>query len=371
MNSRERVLTALNCQQPDRVPVQEAQIDVPVLKEIARILGLDGRPQEGGESKQPDAIQFEQGSEMLNLSLRVTEALGLDVVFSGPSNEWEQVGPDRIRDMFGCTYKLSKHGAPVIVDGPIKGHDDLRGFDMVSKLNPGRFTTVEFFDEKVGQEKAHFLLLADPIKTSGELRGNMANLLLDYGLDPEMVHALARIATDYNMAVVQMAVELGYGLDGVIMNGDLASERTTLMSPQHYREYLKPYHRELIDHVHGLGLKFVKHTDGNVWPILDDFIEVGFDGFHPVQPQCMDIAEVKQHVADRLCLLGNIDCRFLLPYGSEEEVVETVKETIEKAAPGGGYILCSSNSIHPDCKAENVIAMFEAARKYGVYRDTK
>ena len=66
-------------------------------------------------------------------------------------------------------------------------------------------------------------------------------------------------------------------------------------------------------------------------------------------------------------MLGNIDCRHLLPFGTEEEVEEAVKETIEKAAPGGGYIISSSNSIHPGCKAENYMAMIKAAHKYGGY----
>ena len=369
MNSKERVIRALSCLQPDRVPIQEATIDVPVLWDMARTLGLDTRTQAPGEAQQPEAIQFEQSTEILDLTRRVTEALEFDSVFSGPTAGWSKLDPRHIRDRFGCIYRLSDYGAPMNVDGPIKGPDDLRGFDMASKLEPNQFSVVEYWAEKMGRDKAHFILLADPIKTSWELRGGMANLLMDYILQPDLVHALARIVTDYNMAVVQMAVDLGYEPDAVIMNGDLAGEQTTLMSPKHYREFVKPYHRELVDHVHGLGLKFVKHSDGNVWPILDDLIDVGFDGFHPIQPQCMDIAEVKQHVAGRICLLGNIDVRYLLPFGSVDEVVQTVQDTIRKAAPGGGYILMSSNSIMPGCKAENVIAMFRAAREFGSYSD--
>jgi uroporphyrinogen decarboxylase len=81
----------------------------------------------------------------------------------------------------------------------------------------------------------------------------------------------------------------------------------------------------------------------------------------------MDIGKVKARYGDRLCLIGNIDCAFLLPSGSEEEVECTVAETISLAAPGGGFILSSSNSIHPGCKPENYIAMVKAARKYGGY----
>jgi uroporphyrinogen decarboxylase len=81
----------------------------------------------------------------------------------------------------------------------------------------------------------------------------------------------------------------------------------------------------------------------------------------------MDIAQAKRDFGKRTCLLGNIDCSFLLVYGSPDEVRQSVKETIAEAAPGGGYIISSSNSIHPGCKPENYLAMVEAAREYGRY----
>jgi uroporphyrinogen decarboxylase len=100
---------------------------------------------------------------------------------------------------------------------------------------------------------------------------------------------------------------------------------------------------------------------------MDDLLEIGFDGLHPIQPQCMDIKEVKSYVQGRACVIGNIDCANLLPYGTEAEVVDAVKETIRAVAPGGGYVIASSNSIHPGCDPKNVLAMFRAARQYGKY----
>jgi uroporphyrinogen decarboxylase len=193
----------------------------------------------------------------------------------------------------------------------------------------------------------------------------MSNLMTDFAWRPQFVHDMARVATDLCLAEIDMGTKLG--VDGIVVEGDLAGEVTTLVSPRHFREFIKPYEAELATYAHRQGLKIIKHSDGNVWPVLDDLIEAGFDGFNPVQPQCMDIAEVKAHVAGRLCLVGNIDCRELLPFGTVEEVQRTVKETIATAAPGGGYIICSSNSIHAGCKAENYIAMVEAAHEYGEY----
>jgi uroporphyrinogen decarboxylase len=153
----------------------------------------------------------------------------------------------------------------------------------------------------------------------------------------------------------------------VVIEGDLAGEQNLIISPAHYREFIKPYQKETVDFAHDKEMKIVKHSDGNMWPILDDHIEIGFDGFNPIQPDCMDIKEVKDHVKGRCCLVGNIDCRSLLCEGSIEDVEEVVRRTIEAAAPGGGYVLSTSNSVHPGVKAENYIAMIQAAHKYGQY----
>ena len=236
---------------------------------------------------------------------------------------------------------------------------------MVSRLELEDFARVQYVIDKVGKNKAHFVAITDPFKVSWRRRGGMQNLLMDYVTDPRLVHDLARIATDFDVAAIDMAVKVG--ADVIVVPGDLAGEESTIMSPEHYREYIKPYHREIVDHTHKKGVPIIKHSDGNIWPILDDFVEVGFDGIHPIQPQCMEIGEVKEYLTGRACILGNIDCRNLLPFGTEEEVEETVRETLEKAAPGGGYIISSSNSIHPACKPENYIAMIKASHKYGIY----
>lgn len=361
MNSKQRILTALNNAQPDKVPIFEALIDEPIIIDLAKILGVNVQKPTTGKG----LLRAEGSREILDLYYLLVKGLGLDATSYEFSIGLEHIGDGRGRDKYGRVYYLSEHGDPIVVEGPIKESSDIKGYDMVSKLKPDDFAKVQYIIDKVGKDRAHFMGLPDPFKTSWLLRGGMENLFIDYMLNPGLVHDLARIATDFSMAVIDMAATIG--VDVMMMEGDLAGESTTLMSPKHYREYVKCYQREIVDYAHQKGLKIVKHSDGNVWPILDDFVEVGFDGFHPVQPQCMDIAEVKEHLAGKVCLLGNIDCRHLLPFGTEEEVEEAVKETIEKAAPGGGYIICSSNSIHPGCKAENYLAMIKAAHKYGVY----
>ncbi|MBD3182713.1 hypothetical protein GF312_10495 [Candidatus Poribacteria bacterium] len=358
MNSRERILTALDKKQPDRVPIFELYINEPNIVDLARTIAPDevkiqaGRDKFGSESV-----------EVMDLYCLLIERLDIDATCTNFSIGITDIGGEKGRDKYGTYYLLSEHGEPTPVDGPIKNMDDLDGFDMISKLEESDFSTVQYVIEKVGKEKAHFVSITDPFKVSWRRRGGMQNLLMDYIQNPEMAHRLACIATDFDKVAVDMIIKSG--ADVITMPGDLAGEDTTIMSPTHFREYIKPYHKEIVDYVHDKGLKIIKHSDGNLWPILDDLVEVGFDGLHPIQPQCMDIGEVKEYLAGKVCILGNIDCRDLLVNGTVEEVEETVKQTIEKAAPGGGYIITSSNSIHPGVKTENYLAMVEAVHKYG------
>ena len=360
MNGRQRILSALSCEQPDAVPIAELYINESSLVRLAGLLAIDTSSTEAARDR-----FGEERLEMLDIYCAVIEALGLDASCSNFSIGLEQIDADTGRDKFGTIYRLSEHGEPFPVDGPIKDRSDIRGFDMVSKLHADDFSRVRYVIEKIGPSRAHMVSITDPFKVSWRRRGGMQNLLVDYMMDPGLVHDLARVATDFDMAAVDLAVQAG--ADVIIVPGDLAGEETTLMSPEHYREYIKPYHREIVEHAHAKGVKIVKHSDGNVWPILEDFLEVGFDGVHPIQPQCMDIAQVKRALAGRACILGNIDCRNLLVFGTEEDVDRTVCETIDAAGAGGGYIITSSNSIHPGCRAENYVAMVRAAQRYGAY----
>jgi len=360
MNSKQRILTALNNKQSDKVPIFELYINESSIVNLAEVL----RPRMVEVKATKDRFG-EERLEILDLYCFLIKELELDATCSNFSMGLECINEDHGRDKYGTLYSLSEHGEPVPVEGAIKSALDIKGFDMVSRLESDDFTRVQYVIDKVGKDKAHFLTITDPFKISWRLRGGMQHLLMDYVLDPELVHDLARIATDFDMAVIDMAIKMG--VDVIIVSGDLAGEETTLISPEHYREYIKPYHKKIVAYAHQKDLKIVKHSDGNIWSILDDFLEVGFDGIHPIQPQCMDIGEVKEYLAGKACILGNIDCRNLLPFGTEEEVEQSVKETIEKVSQGGGYIITSSNSIHPACKPENYIAMVKAAHKYGMY----
>ncbi len=268
-----------------------------------------------------------------------------------------------MQDAMGVVYHFSKFGEPYPVAGPIKELSNLKEFQM-RPPESADFLMLEVLRSSFPDKSIAYHMPAT-FKLSWTLRGSMEKLLMDYILNPGFAHDMARIVTDHCLNVIDIAFEKG--ADFIACEGDLAHNPGPLMSPKHYLEFIGPYHKEICDRVHQNGGKIIKHSDGNLTPLLLPLIEAGFDGIHPIQPQCMDISETKQNFGKKACLLGNIDCSFLLVFGSTDEVQTDVKETISKAAPGGGYIISSSNSIHPGCKPENYLAMVKAARKYGRY----
>jgi uroporphyrinogen decarboxylase len=351
MSPRQRVLAALRGAQPDRVPIVEC-IDWAPMVALAGLLHV-----EVPAADEPCA--YEQ------LAARLTRALGIDGIWVPIPLGEEPVDEERVRDRYGSIYRLSAHGEPTVEEGPVSSLSDLDGFDMAGMLSTADFDCVRTARDLLGPDYPVWVYFADTFKLSWKLRGGMEALLWDFMKDPELVHALSRVTADATIATVRGAAAAG--ADVLLMEGDVAANKGPLFSPAHFREYVKPYYAEIVAAAHECGLPIVKHSDGNMWPLMEDLVEVGFDGYNPVQPQCMDIAEAKSRFGDRLCLVGNIDCAGTLVSGSRDDVVAEVRETLRVAAPGGGFILASSNSIHPAVAAENYLAMVEAGLEYGAY----
>jgi len=221
MNSKQRILNALKNAQPDKVPIFEALIDEPIVVGLVKILGVNVQQPRTGKG----LLQAEARPEILDLYCLLVKELGLDATSYEFSTGLERIANGRGRDKYGIVYYLSEHGEPVVVEGPIKESSDIKGYDMVSKLKPDDFAKVQYIIDKVGKDRAHFMSVPDPFRTRWLLRGGMENLFIDYMLNPGLVHGLARIATDFSMAAIDMAARIG--VDVLSMNGDLAGETTT------------------------------------------------------------------------------------------------------------------------------------------------
>ena len=170
------------------------------------------------------------------------------------------------------------------------------------------------------------------------------------------------------ITAVTVGTEALEGYEIILETADIAFTNGPMVAPKHQSRFVFPALKEIVDYCHSRGIPCLKHTDGNIWALMDLIVEAGFDGIHPIDPVAgMDIGEAKDKYGEKLCIMGNVDCGNLLSWGSKEEVRETVKDCIRKAGKGGGYICMSGNSIHGAVSPDNYAEMIRAIREYGKY----
>lgn len=156
-------------------------------------------------------------------------------------------------------------------------------------------------------------------------------------------------------------------LDGFALCSDYCLNTGPFLSPAMFDEFVTPYLAELIAGYRSLGLYSIKHTDGNIMPILDSLVETRPDALHSIDPQAgVDIAEVKRLVGDKVCLIGNVNCG-LMDTGTDEEVVESARYALKHGMPGGGYIFSTSNCVYTGMDLERYELMVDVWRKEGNY----
>ena len=155
---------------------------------------------------------------------------------------------------------------------------------------------------------------------------------------------------------------------GAVFNpDDIAHNTGLLIHPKYLRKYMFPWYRKMGDVCRDKGVGFIFHSDGDCTEVMDDLVDCGFHAFNPIQPKCMDIVEVKKNWGEKLCLIGNINLDSTLTRGTPEDVRAEVYERIRTIGPGGGYMVSSSNSITDYVPLENMKAMIDATFEFGRY----
>ncbi len=346
MNARERLITALTGGCPDKVPSWELIIDQPVVEELLK----------------EEAI----GLDELSAYILLTEKLDLEGVTAFEVMRYKELNSKTVQDEWGITYRLGGNGEKFPIDGPIKTKQDLKNYSPPDPHADYRWDSLKRMVDGFKDRRAIAVCVHDAFEYPWFLRGGMDKYLQDYYRNPGFIKALSEIVVDYNVELVKDAVKLG--ADFVVSGDDYAFKKGPIMSPGHFEEFILPGLAKIVEATHGGGALFLKHTDGQVWPLLDMIVDTGIDGLCPIEPAAgMDIGEVKGKYGGRIAVVGNIDCARLLSQGTKEEVREAVRECLNKASPGGGHILSSSNSIHRGVKPENYITMIQALREFGEY----
>jgi len=366
MNSKERTLTALRGQEPDRVPVY-----VTVVAEMAEGLSqVTGIPTNSCDAYLTNRISHAE----------ILTALGNDVVGIGataPADRPTRTRPDGFRvDEWGFVYRPVPHTYGVyyeIVGRPLKGITSARELTRYRVPDPyaaGRFDVAREHSERYGQEYA---LLGVIECTVFEMAWNLVGLeqfLTDMALQRDYVEPLLDEISDYSIGVGLELIKLG--ADVMLTGDDLGMDPGPMMSLDMWRRYLKPRLKRVFDAYKAANPDVILayHTCGSSLPFLDELIEIGMEVLNPIQVTAhdMDPAALKKRYGHRLAFCGAVDQRHVLPKGTPEEVEAEVRRRIEELGHGGGYVLAPTHDIQADTPVENVLALFDAAKKWGVYR---
>lgn len=210
-----------------------------------------------------------------------------------------------------------------------------------------------------------------PFERAFAMQG-LETFLMNLALEPEFAEALLRKIADRCKVLMGHFLDgLGPDVDMIKIGDDLGTEQSLLMSPAMYRRILKPIHADYIAFIKSrTTAKVFFHTDGDVFDLLDDLVEIGVDILNPVQSgsgKLGNLAEVKRRYGSSLAFCGAIDTQHVLPNGTPAEVRAEVRRAIATLGPGGGYLLSAVHTIMNEVRAENVLAMVDAALEFGTY----
>jgi len=340
MNSVERVHAALRLEQPDRVPVVEFLVD----ERIARAI-------------MPDMLDIYD----------FMDRIGLDAVGCGARFDKVGENPDGTYvDEWGVTYLSG--GTEIVAHplrGPIETIEDARSYRPPNPDAPHRLGKLPEIVARYKGKRAICFHHRAAFMWSAYLMG-LDNLLASFLAEPDIAVMVMDKVLEANMRIVRNAIRAGAEI--IVLGDDYAHNLGTFTSPAVFEEFILPRLAKMVQMIKNEGAFCIKHSDGNIYSVLETIVSTGCDGINPIEPAAgMDLATVKRMVGDRACLVGNIDCGHLLPHGTPQKVEAAVIQAIEDAGHGGGYILSSSNSIHSSVNPANFVAMIEAAHRHGGY----
>ena len=382
MTSRERVLTALDHREPDRVPIEFGS--------PATLSMIDGAPYGYGA--------------LLDL-LGITDAAP-PVLARAFSNSVTNIDP-RILAHFGADLRWVGAGGPDVEEQPDGTlHDPWWGFDLVplGAINqaddaaaPLRHATTwdeiaahpswpDPTDPRVtagaataarAHREAGYAVVANPavgclvFHHYQRLRG-FDTWLYDMVDDPALYHRLCERILDIDLAIMERFLpEVAPFIDMVFMADDLGSQEGMLLSPDAYRTFLKPYQAAWIAAARRLapGARIAYHSCGSFREVVPDLIEIGVEVLTPVQPlaRAMDPRGLKADFGRDLSFMGGLDTQRLLPRGTPEQVRAGARDLVDALGHDGGFIFAASHELLPDVPPANIVAMFEEAQEAGRY----
>ena len=369
-------MRALNHQEPDRIPVDfggssNSLIHIQAHQKLLNHLGLPGS----------DACLQSMMTQAVIPDSRPQKMFGTDVVLIDPGkpDTWQlQIDPVTAQwtDEWGNRYQMPPGGFYYDwSDYPLKegSLEELDRYPWPDPRDPGRYRGMKERVQDIYDNTDKAILVNNPFgiwEQAIALRG-MENALADLAINVAYAEALADRLLEWQKVYWEEVLgRIGKYIQVVKVNDDLGWKDGPLMSPRIYRRVYKPRHKALVAFIRErTDAKIYIHSDGDIYPFLPDFHEIGIDILNPVEVTArdMDSARLKAEYGDKFSFWGGGCSNVILTLGTPQDVEAEVRHRIRDFAPGGGFIFASIHCIQPNVPPENVVALFSAALKWGRY----
>jgi uroporphyrinogen decarboxylase len=382
LTSRERVLTAINNEQPDRVPLvigvsNATGIKMKPYKGIKNIAGVQAPDNYLYDWPELGTAQIDEET-MRRLRSDVRGVLDLEPEAVRKRNRERDPHSDYVDSWGSGQTEISEDDwFPSVHPLPdARTTDDLDSYmDWPDMGDPTRIAHVRDHARQLAEENQYAILatpwLLFPFERAYAMQG-METFLLNMARDPDFARALMeKIAVYCKQLMGRFLKELGDNVDIIKIGDDLGTQESLMISPKMYRELLKPIHADFISYIKArTNAKILFHSDGDVAPLIDDFVEIGVDILNPIQTSAgsmSDLPSLKKRHGNNIVFCGGIDTHRVLPYGSPAEVRQEVKRVIDILGPGGGCMIGAVHTVMNDIPPENVLAMVDAVEEFGHY----
>jgi uroporphyrinogen decarboxylase len=382
LTSRDRVLTTIHHEMPDRVPLvigvsNATGIKMQPYKGIKAIIGVQAPDNYIYDWPELGTAEIDEET-MLRLHSDVRGVLDLEPEKVRQRNRKRDPHSDYI-DSWGSGQTEIAPGDwfPSVHPLPdARTAEDLDSYEGWPDMSdPTRVAHVRESARRLAEENRFAILatpwLLFPFERAYAMQG-METFLLNMARDPDFARALLEKNAVYCKQLMgHFLEELGENVDIIKIGDDLGTQKSLMISPQMYREILKPVHADFIAFIKArTRAKIFFHSDGDVAPLIEDFIEIGVDILNPIQTSAgsmSDLPLLKKRFGNNIVFCGGIDTHRLLPYGSIEEVRQEVRRVIQILGPGGGCMIGAVHTVMNDVPPENVLAMVDAVEEFGHY----
>jgi len=282
----------------------------------------------------------------------------------GPSYPESHVRVDdhRYADSFGVIWEDSFPGEIGMVRDPILKAPTLEGYTFPEAPIPGLFDDVPQQLSEQPDRLSMWGIGFSLFERAWTLRG-LDTFLMDMVENPSFAHELLDRICEFNLALVEQAC--AYPIDCIRFGDDWGAQRGLIMGPHRWREFIKPRFARMVGAASRHGKATFLHSDGDIREVIPDLVEIGLTILNPVQPDVMDIYEVKREFGRDLAFQGGVSVQQLLPHSTPDQVRAEVRRLLSEVGAGGGLIIGPTHSLGRDIPLENLVVLVEEFTNQG------